>query len=96
MAWLNEKSANRAEKKAAKVKAEAPEKRAKAEAKLAYHEGKAANATGISKWYHNWRAKANIKNVDRYTICEDGAVVAGGSSSGNVGTTGETKKQVPV
>jgi hypothetical protein len=96
MAWLNEKSANRAEKKAAKVKAKAPEKRAKAEAKLAYHEEKAANATGISKWYHNWRAKANKKKVDRYTISEDGAVVAGGSSSGNVATTEETKEQVPV
>ena len=74
MAWLNEKSAQKAEKKAAKKKAEAPEKQAKYQAKADYHTEKAATATGVAKWYHNWRAKANTKKVDRYTL-KDGQVV---------------------
>ena len=83
MAWLNEKSAQKAEKKAAKKKAEAPEKQAKYQAKADYHTEKAATATGVAKWYHNWRAKANTKKVDRYTL-KDGQVV---NETGLQGTT---------
>ena len=98
MAWLNEKSAKKAEEKAAKKRAEAPEKQAKYQSKADYHTEKAANATGISKWYHNWRAKANTKKVDRYTL-KDGQVIneteLQGTANGTTDAT-EAKTLPPV
>ena len=75
MAWLNEKSAKRAEKKVAKVTAKAPEKKEKAERKVAYYTEKAANAGSLTKWYYNWRKNANEKKVARYTLSSDGSQV---------------------
>ena len=75
MAWLNEKSAKRAEKKMAKVTAKAPEKKEKAERKVAYYTEKAANAGSLTKWYYNWRKNANEKKVARYTLSSDGSQV---------------------
>ena len=74
MAWVNDKLSKRATKKAEKTKIKAATKKAKAEEKLDYHTQKAANATGISKWYHNWRANANQKKVERYTMDGDKVV----------------------
>jgi hypothetical protein len=74
MAFLNNTSADRKLKKVEKIKTKSAKKKAKAEQKLAKHEAKAATSTGISKWYHNWRAKKNAKKIKKYTISEDGVV----------------------
>ena len=73
MAWVNDKLSARAEKKAEKTKTKAAKKKTKAEEKLSYHQSKAESSTGIAKWYHNWRANANKKKIDKYTM-SDGKV----------------------
>ena len=97
MAWLNEKSAARAEKKAQKTVTKAATKKAKAEERLSYHQAQAEKSAGIKKWYHNWRANANQKKITKYTMTADGSV-APVDSEGNVvetgvGTNGE---QAPI
>ena len=84
MAFLNNTSADRKLKKAEKVKTKAAKKKAKAEQKLAKHEAKAATSTGISKWYHNWRAKKNAKKIEKYTINENGVVTPTQSGGANI------------
>ena len=87
MAWLNEKSAKRAEKKSAKVAAKAPKKKEKAERKVAYYTEKAANAGTLTKWYYNWRKNANEKKVARYTLSADGSqVIQESSIDGSTGS----------
>ena len=95
MAWLNEKSAERAEKKAEKTKKKAEKKKAKAETKVNYHQEKAETSkTWLGKKYHEWRANANEKKVERYTFSEDTIQPDGSVSSG--GTSTESKKEVPI
>ena len=90
MAFLNNTSADRKLKKVEKIKTKSAKKKAKAEQKLAKHEAKAATSTGISKWYHNWRAKKNAKKIKKYTISEDGVVTT--TQSGGATISPEQEK----
>ena len=90
MAFLNNTSADRKLKKVEKIKTKSAKKKAKAEQKLAKHEAKAATSTGISKWYHNWRAKKNAKKIEKYTITEDGVVTT--TQSGGATISPEQEK----
>lgn len=95
MAWLNEKSAERAEKKAEKTKKKAEKKKTKAETKVNYHQEKAETSkTWLGKKYHNWRANANEKKVERYTFSDDKIQPDGSSSTGTGSST--PKEKVPV
>ena len=93
MAWLNDKSAARAEKKAEKTKVKAAKKLTKAQGKVDYHTQKAEESKGIFKAYHNWRANANQKKVKRYTM-DDGKVISadGGTTTGSA----PVQQEVPI
>ena len=93
MAWLNDKSAARAEKKAEKTKVKAAKKLTKAQGKVDYHTQKAEESKGIFKAYHNWRANANQKKVKRYTM-DDGKVTSadGGTTTGSA----PVQQEVPI
>ena len=95
MAWLNDKSAAKAEKKAEKLKKKAAKKVAKAESKLEYHTEKAENSKGIFKTYHNWRAKKAQKKIDKYTI-SDGKVTQSSAAGGTDLSGAPIKEEVPI
>ena len=89
MAWLNEKSAKRAEAKIEKTKTKSAEKKAKAESKVAKYEEKLANSTNwFSKKWNSWRLNANKKKVTKYTINGEDQLVQDNTST-STGTSVE-------
>ena len=93
MAWLNDKSAARAEKKAEKTKVKAAKKLTKAQGKVDYHTQKAEESKGIFKAYHNWRANVNQKKVKRYTM-DDGKVTS--ADRGTTTGSAPVQQEVPI